>query len=342
MEILLTKTQIIDLFFRFAAVGQLGLLFPFLIRKHARFPAAKVALIICAISYILLTAPIEDQHYGGLRHVLLLFTDLTCFAIGWFALTLLNEKFVLLDLPKWLLFTLSLWILVLVYFFLVMEGKGVLHDISHGVGIVVLVAVVYLCLAEFIDDLNNQRRNARLVLVAFCAVYMTVLGAFEFADRGIRNSWQFSLANAFVIFLLVSVVCIRRITSHRASTSVLENEQDNISVEEHAELSSLKQLMELGAFRQAELTIGKLAEQLCLPEHQLRKLINQQLGFNNFSHYLNSYRIPWVCEQLKDSSKKQLPILTLALEAGYGSIAPFNRAFKEQMGQTPKQFRDQF
>jgi AraC-like DNA-binding protein len=104
----------------------------------------------------------------------------------------------------------------------------------------------------------------------------------------------------------------------------------------------LNKLMKGGVFLQQELTIGKLAEMLTLPPHQLRQLINQQLGFSNFSHYLNSYRIPWVCEQLQDASKKNLPILTIALEAGYGSIAPFNRAFKAKIGQTPTQFRDQF
>ena len=100
--------------------------------------------------------------------------------------------------------------------------------------------------------------------------------------------------------------------------------------------------MEQDFFLEPELTIGKLSDQLDIPAHQLRELINQQLGFSNFSHFLNSYRIPWVCEQLQATSKRSLPILTLALEAGYGSIAPFNRAFKAQMGQTPKKYRDQF
>ncbi len=99
--------------------------------------------------------------------------------------------------------------------------------------------------------------------------------------------------------------------------------------------------MNQGAFLQTELSIGKLAEQIQLPAHQLRRLINQELGFNNFSQYLNSYRIPWVCEQLRRPDNT-LPVLSIALEAGYGSIAPFNRAFKSQMGVTPKQYRDQF
>ena len=36
---------------------------------------------------------------------------------------------------------------------------------------------------------------------------------------------------------------------------------------------------------------------------------------------------------------EELPILTIALEAGYGSIGPFNRAFKQRMGMTPTEYR---
>ena len=34
-----------------------------------------------------------------------------------------------------------------------------------------------------------------------------------------------------------------------------------------------------------------------------------------------------------------LPILTIALECGYGSIGPFNRAFRQRFGMTPTEYR---
>jgi AraC-like DNA-binding protein len=36
------------------------------------------------------------------------------------------------------------------------------------------------------------------------------------------------------------------------------------------------------------------------------------------------------------------PILTIAFDLGYGSVATFNRAFKAKMGKTPKEYRNQF
>jgi AraC-like DNA-binding protein len=34
-----------------------------------------------------------------------------------------------------------------------------------------------------------------------------------------------------------------------------------------------------------------------------------------------------------------VPILTIALDAGFGSIGPFNRAFKAHTGLTPSEYR---
>jgi AraC-like DNA-binding protein len=34
-----------------------------------------------------------------------------------------------------------------------------------------------------------------------------------------------------------------------------------------------------------------------------------------------------------------VPILTIALDAGFQSIGPFNRAFKAETGMTPSEFR---
>ena len=352
MEITLSGVQIIDVFLRFSAVGQLGLLIVFLIRKHPILPLAQVGLITCLIAYILLTAPIEDEHYGSLRNLLLLITDLTPFAALWFTLVKLNKNFKLTQQPKWILVPLALWLITLAYLFLILDGRHVLHDLNHAIGIAVLIGVIYLCLAEYIDDLDNRRRNTRLLMVAFCSFYMLGLVSFEFVYQSIRDTWQFSLVNASITFALVAVISAKLISPKDPLTNTVTNEEGNFETHfltenqtetrDSLKLAALNKLMNDGVFLQQELTIGKLAEMLTLPAHQLRQLINQQLGFSNFSHYLNSYRIPWVCEQLQDASKKNLPILTIALEAGYGSIAPFNRAFKAKIGQTPTQFRDQF
>jgi AraC-like DNA-binding protein len=73
----------------------------------------------------------------------------------------------------------------------------------------------------------------------------------------------------------------------------------------------------------------------------LRRVINQGLGFRNFNDFLHTHRLKEAAGRLGDPQLRRIPVLTIALEAGYGSIGPFNRAFKERFGMTPSEYRRQ-
>ena len=91
--------------------------------------------------------------------------------------------------------------------------------------------------------------------------------------------------------------------------------------------------------RDESLTIAALAAQLGEQEYRLRRLINGQLGHRNFAAFLNGYRLAEVKAALADPTQRDVPILTIALDAGFGSLGPFNRAFREQEGMTPSAYR---
>ena len=90
------------------------------------------------------------------------------------------------------------------------------------------------------------------------------------------------------------------------------------------------------AHRREGLTLAGLAKSLDLGEAALRQLINQELGYRNFNDFLHHYRLREAAERL---IREDLPILTIALESGYGSIGPFNRAFRQRFGMTPTEYR---
>jgi AraC-like DNA-binding protein len=79
-----------------------------------------------------------------------------------------------------------------------------------------------------------------------------------------------------------------------------------------------------------------LAQTLGVDEALLRRQINQHLGYRNFNDFLHHYRLQEAAERL---AHEDLPVLTIALECGYGSIGPFNRAFKQRFGMTPSEYR---
>jgi AraC-like DNA-binding protein len=104
-----------------------------------------------------------------------------------------------------------------------------------------------------------------------------------------------------------------------------------------ARLDSLMRNQE--AWRETGLTIGGLAARAAIPEYRLRRLINQQLGHRNFTTFVNEYRLSAAASRLADPDQLRLPVLTIALDLGWGSIGPFNRAFRARFGMTPTDYR---
>lgn len=102
-------------------------------------------------------------------------------------------------------------------------------------------------------------------------------------------------------------------------------------------LVALTQAMtEQHLYRREGLTLAALAQALGMGEAALRVLINQRLGYRNFNDFLHHHRLQEAAQRL---ASEDLPILTIALECGYGSIGPFNRAFRQRFGMTPTEYR---
>ncbi|MGJ4890634.1 helix-turn-helix domain-containing protein [Bradyrhizobium sp. HKCCYLRH3099] len=107
-------------------------------------------------------------------------------------------------------------------------------------------------------------------------------------------------------------------------------------------LRRLDQLMTVERiYRREGLSIGGLAAELNVPEYRLRQAINEGLGYRNFNAFLNRYRLDDAKAALADPSQREVPVLTIAIDAGFQSIGPFNRAFKTATGMTPTEFRRQ-
>ena len=94
------------------------------------------------------------------------------------------------------------------------------------------------------------------------------------------------------------------------------------------------------AYRIDDLTLGVLALKLAVPEYRLRRAINRHLGHRNFNAYINGLRLADARATLADPARRAASVLEIALEAGFASIGPFNRAFKAASGMTPTDYRE--
>lgn len=106
--------------------------------------------------------------------------------------------------------------------------------------------------------------------------------------------------------------------------------------------AALQQLMAgERVYRDEDLSVASLAARLSVAEYRLRRVINQRLGHRNFNAFVNGWRLADACAALADPARRAQPVLSIALDAGFGSIGPFNRAFKASTGRTPTEFRQE-
>jgi len=344
----LSFVDIFDLFFRFVIIGQFFLLAIVILYKSCRFQTVLLTtLIVCACAYLLLTPQIPNHHYGSLRGVLLFFSDIVSYVCWFYVFSLLDDDFH----PKnwsWPINALILGAIAwLVYVFIYLQGHGTFHDINHWIEAIVTIHVLYIALKDLKDDLVDSRRKKRMFIVCIMSGYVFVLTVLELTQTRLIHTSIFSLANSSLFFVVANIFFVSRIKKHYQQQapnfehSIISPEQKNtnIPIIFQARFAKLTQFIDAENFTQPDLTIKQLSTLLDIPEHQLRELINQCLGFKNFSAFLNNYRIPCACDQFDNIDNLRKPILSIALELGYGSIAPFNRAFKEIMGKTPIQYR---
>jgi AraC-like DNA-binding protein len=199
-------------------------------------------------------------------------------------------------------------------------------------------------------DLVEPRRELRGRLVAFLGAYGLAILVVEVFLLGQPAPLWLETANAAVIDVMLLAVLLHLVGVRAQSMDALFAPAPQPSAAESPPppqraadeplLDRLRALMDEGkAYRDPELSVRGLAQRLAVPEHVLRRLINERLGHRNFAAFVNEYRLREVSERLADRAVDRRPILTLALESGFGSIGPFNRAFRERYGVTPTQFR---
>lgn len=87
-----------------------------------------------------------------------------------------------------------------------------------------------------------------------------------------------------------------------------------------------------------ELTLPKLAKQVGVKPHLLSAAINKLTG-QNFSDFINGYRIREAQHLLTNGANKNQKIASIAFDTGFNSLSSFNAAFKKATAMTPSEFR---
>lgn len=341
---------LLDIGFRFAAMALLGLLALLMLRRGREHLSGLLALAFVAglVSYLILSGPMQATLPGWLEAGLLAAALANPLLFWALTRSMFDERFRLKPLHG--------------AFLAVVEILGFLSVLAHTIergtvpgsvvaayagpllrvaSVAFIVAAIVVAHRRAVPPLSIARRKVRVMFVSIVGAYMLLIVLSELLLGGSKPHPVVSLLNAAAVLAIVAGVCVGLLTPRLGL--LLEPARANAGGGELAAeqelVERLDKAMAERAYRREGLTIGQLAEQLQMQEHRLRALINSRLGFRNFAEFLNRHRVAEACERLADPAQSKTSILTICLELGYGSIGPFNRAFKQATGTTPTQYR---
>ena len=101
----------------------------------------------------------------------------------------------------------------------------------------------------------------------------------------------------------------------------------------------LKFMEEEKPYLDPSLKFENFAKQLGVGRVRLRNLINQSLGYRHFRNFLNAWRVKEAKRLLTDPARAGDKIIAIAFDAGFASLASFNRAFLAHQNQSPSAYR---
>lgn len=341
-----------DWMLRGITIGLLLLIAAVLVRDYLASAAARLAVAFALGStvYVICSGPGSHPALGWCLPPLLAIAAGNNVVFWLFAAALFDDSFHL----RW--WHGGLWLLMVVLGAVeCVAGSRILSIALTSSSILFAALAVVPTLATWRDDLLEGRRRLRLFIVIASATYSALTAiAYLTGDIDPTKGPSTPLAAVALVAIVAPIAWLTlglrpsqglfATLAQPAVAPALTPPPPPSPAEavNPAQVAALDRAMTVDRiYRQDGLTIAQLAERLGLPEYRLRRLINQALGYRNFNSFLNFYRIADAKAALADPAQAEVPVLTIALDAGFSSLGPFNRAFKSETGMTPSEFRRQ-
>jgi AraC-like DNA-binding protein len=191
---------------------------------------------------------------------------------------------------------------------------------------------------------RTQRRHFRIELRTLAAFGLVALVLVGLGFSAPLLSWRsFAAAYAVLIsagFLLVLYLLLRfpdlaRRAEEAVTTAYAVSTLGKVDIE-RAVAALRRSFEQEHLYRDQDLSLSRLAEQLELSGHQLSELINTQLD-TSFPRLVRQYRVEAAKRMLIDEPRAS--VLSVGLSVGFNSQSSFYSAFKDVTGTVPSRYR---
>ena len=221
---------------------------------------------------------------------------------------------------------------------------GALDNLHTMLASVVLFMIVLEPIEGLTKKLDVAERRFRLTFIfGQSALLLVCIAWFQRASEVPELQAYVDpskVACALLAVALYGWAVHRRLKSLRREQIAAEKTSASSDLLEIADQMSTL-IHEAHCHRNHTLRVSDLSDMLDHPDYKVTQAITQVLSFPNFNQWVNHHRVEDAKRRLSDPECAKEPILTIALDCGFGSIGPFNRAFKSKVGMTPTAFRAQ-
>lgn len=297
-----------------------------------------LALAVTKSAFLITTTAVPLDIHPAVLANLILMSSLTPAAVTWLIIT------IFLDPPgqRWPWIGASLATSAALYAHLTMPGSV---PLCLPMGILLFGSLFILAIWSTRDDLVECRCRARpwfAAAIAGLALFLTAGQATGVLVRGTEILALLQATGIFVLALAFAVWLLRPDANRwpgQTSQDTIPQPPVQAAFSDPALIARIDAAMRAHIWREEGLTIGALAGRLAVPEHRLRRAINQGLGHRNFSSFINRARINAACAAFADPARLNASVQEIAYDVGFSSVGPFNRAFRAEMGQSPTEYR---
>lgn len=343
-------SEFADHLLRFGAICNLFWISFLAAGNHSKLAHSYITIpaMITAICFLITGAYDEIALFGWFGYILGFVARLAIVFNWLFTINVLSDSF---RMSPFYIVVLAVYLVRALIFQLDIVPNEIMASISHAMRVGLYLFLIYKVLSEMPGDLLERRRTFRIWFMLGHILFTASLTLERKFISGTLYADHASLSESLGIFLISAYLLYHSIRREeiypfeknygKSLVSASSTTQPALLAADRHNLEILKHEMNEGLYREPGLTVAKLAYTINIQEHRLRRLINSHLGHRNISQFLNDYRIEEAKRRLADPNERHVQILTIAMETGYVSLRPFNRAFKNRTGQTPSEYREE-
>lgn len=230
------------------------------------------------------------------------------------------------------------------------------HHFSDYEWFIYAVSMIFLWIVLLINNLRIKKYQIHLeetystiksislinisktLLIFLCIMTLNLISTLivlplNYAGLFITYQLPLILTNIFLLFASLFGILRMYKSSPKLKKKIVKTEY-NLLKEKFNILS--EEMDKKQYFLDPELTLPKLADQICFYRNELSEVINKYNG-TNFYWYINQLRVDFFIQKYKEVNNK-FTIVDIAFMSGFNSKSSFYKVFKAIMNKSPKEY----